>query len=238
MCPIDKQQWAITEQQLRSLVTVAKDLRNKYQDDLDSKKKMGLALQERSDFLWYELLLSYSTWGGSRGSEGLIEDEKRYQQVSYEELKKIDAKEDRINRLRQIMKDAKVRWFNKKAPMLAQCFEKIEAMGGLTEANTTLLNKKSAAEMMKFLKSFPGIGSKYASNIMMDCYHPLFRDRIALDSRVRSVSNELGLDFKNYSNHENFYLRVAKEAGIEGWELDRLIYGHTDDFLRFLRMVD
>lgn len=122
--------------------------------------------------------------------------------------------------------------------MLAQCFEKIEAMGGLTEANTTLLNKKSAAEMMKFLKSFPGIGSKYASNIMMDCYHPLFRDRIALDSRVRSVSNELGLDFKNYSNHENFYLRVAKEAGIEGWELDRLIYGHTDDFLRFLRMVD
>jgi thermostable 8-oxoguanine DNA glycosylase len=238
MCPIDKQQWAITEQQLRSLVTVAKDLRNKYQDDLDSKKKMGLALQERSDFLWYELLVSYSTWGGSRGSEGLIEDEKRYQQVSYEELKKIDAKEDRINRLRQIMKDAKVRWFNKKAPMLAQCFEKIEAMGGLTEANTTLLNKKSAAEMMKFLKSFPGIGSKYASNIMMDCYHPLFRDRIALDSRVRSVSNELGLDFKNYSNHENFYLRVAKEAGIEGWELDRLIYGHTDDFLRFLRMVD
>ena len=238
MCPIDTQQWAITDQRLRSLVAVAKDLRNKYQDDLDSKKKMGLALQERSDFLWYELLVSYSTWGGSRGSEGLIEDEKRYQQVSYEELKKIDAKEDRINRLRQIMKDAKVRWFNKKAPMLAQCFEKIEAMGGLTEANTTLLNKKSAAEMMKFLKSFPGIGSKYASNIMMDCYHPLFRDRIALDSRVRSVSKELGLDFKNYSNHENFYLSVAKEAGIEGWELDRLIYGHTDDFLRFLRMVD
>ena len=238
MCPIDKQQWAITEQQLRSLVAVAKDLRNKYQDDLDSKKKMGLALQERSDFLWYELLVSYSTWGGSRGSEGLIEDEKRYQQVSYEELKKLDAKEDRINRLLQIMKDAKVRWFNKKAPMLAQCFEKIEAMGGLTEANTTLLNKKSAAEMMKFLKSFPGIGSKYASNIMMDCYHPLFRDRIALDSRVRSVSKELGLDFKNYSNHENFYLRVAKEAGIKGWELDRLIYGHTDDFLRSLRMVD
>lgn len=238
MCPIDKQQWAITEQQLRSLVTVAKDLRNKYQDDLDSKKKMGLALQERSDFLWYELLVSYSTWGGSRGSEGLIEDEKRYQQVSYEELKKIDAKEDRINRLRQIMKDAKVRWFNKKAPMLAQCFEKIEAMGGLTEANTTLLNKKSASEIMKFLDDFPGIGPKYARNIMMDSYHPLFRDRIALDSRVRSVSNELGLDFKNYSNHENFYLRVAKEAGIEGWELDRLIYGHTDDFLRFLRMVD
>jgi len=232
MCPIDKQQWAITEQQLRSLVTVAKDLRNKYQDDLDSKKKMGLALQERSDFLWYELLVSYSTWGGSRGSEGLIEDEKRYQQVSYEELKKIDAKEDRINRLRQIMKDAKVRWFNKKAPMLVQCFEKIEDMRGLAAVNATLLNKKSASEIMKFLEDFPGIGPKYARNIMMDSYHPLFRDRIALDSRVRSVSKKLGIDFKDYSDYENFYLRVAKEAGIEGWELDRLIWEHIDDFLK------
>ena len=238
MCPIDTQKWAITDQQLRSLVTVARDLRDKYQDDLDSKKKKALALQERSDFLWYELLVSYSTWGGSRGSEGLIEDGTRYQQVSYEELKKLDTEEERVNRLQETMKEAKVHFYKKKALMLVQCFEKIEAMGGLTVANTTLLNKKSAAEMMKFLKIFPGIGSKYASNIMMDCYHPLFRDRIALDSRVRSVSKELGLDFKNYSNHENFYLSVAKEAGIEGWELDRLIYGHTDDFLRSLRMVD
>ena len=238
MCPIDTQQWAITDQRLRSLVAVAKDLRNKYQDDLESKKRKGLAVQERSDFLWYELLVSYSTWGGSRGSKDLIDDEIIYRVVSYEELKKLDTQEERVNRLQETMKEAKVHFYKKKALMLVQCFEKIEAMGGLTEANTTLLNKKSAAEMMKFLKSFPGIGSKYASNIMMDCYHPLFRDRIALDSRVRSVSNELGLDFKNYSNHENFYLRVAKEAGIEGWELDRLIYGHTDDFLRFLRMVD
>ena len=229
---------ALANQQIINLVSVSKDLWDKYQDELVRKKKKGLALQERTDFLWYELLVSYSTWGSSRGSEGLIEDETRYQQVSYEELKKLDTKEDRINRLRQIMKDAKVRWFNKKAPMLAQCFEKIEAMGGLTVANTTLLNKKNAAEMMKFLKIFPGIGSKYASNIMMDCYHPLFRNRIALDSRVRSVSKELGLNFKNYSDHENFYLSVAREAGIEGWELDRLIYGHTDDFLRSQRIVD
>jgi len=96
----------------------------------------------------------------------------------------------------------------------------------------TFKNKKSASEIMKFLEDFPGIGPKYARNIMMDSYHPLFRDRIALDSRVRSVSKKLGIDFKDYSDYENFYLRVAKEAGIEGWELDRLIWEHIDDFLK------
>jgi thermostable 8-oxoguanine DNA glycosylase len=228
----------LTNQQRESLVAVAKDLRDTYKDELMSKKKKGLTLQGRHDFLWYELLVSYSTWGGSRGFEGLIKDDKRYQQVTYEELKRLGTKEDRVNRLQQIMEKAKVRWCDKKAPMLVQCFEKIEAMGGLTIANTTLLNKKSAAEIMEFLEALPGIGPKYARDIMMDSYHPLFRDKIALDSRVRSVSKKLGLDFKNYSDHENFYLSVAKEAGIEGWELDRLIYGHTDDFLKSLKVVD
>jgi hypothetical protein len=46
------------------------------------------------------------------------------------------------------------------------------------------------------------------------------------------VSKKLRIDFKDYSDYENFYLRVAKEAGIEGWELDRLIWEHTDDFLK------
>ncbi|MFZ3145252.1 hypothetical protein [Methanothrix sp.] len=222
----------LTDQQFRSLVTLVKDLRDKYHGELECKKKKGLALQKRPDFLWYELLVSYSTWGGAQGSKGLIDDETRYQQVSYDELKKLDTKEDRTNRLRQIMEEAKVRWFNKKAPMLVQCFEKIEDMRGLAAVNATLLNKKSASEIMKFLEDFPGIGPKYARNIMMDSYHPLFRDRIALDSRVRSVSKKLRIDFKDYSDYENFYLRVAKEAGIEGWELDRLIWEHTDDFLK------
>ncbi len=228
----------LTDQQFRSLVTLAKDLRDKYRGELECKKKTGLDLQKRSDFLWYELLVSYSTWGGSRGSKDLIDDEIIYREVSYEELKKLDTQEDRVNRLQETMKEAKVHFYKKKALMLVQCFEKIEAMGELTKANTMLLNKKSASEIMKFLDDFPGIGPKYARNIMMDSYHPLFRDRIALDSRIRSVSKELGIDFTNYSDYENFYLSVAQEAGIEGWELDRLIYEHKDEFLKPFRTAD
>jgi hypothetical protein len=45
----------------------------------------------------------------------------------------------------------------------------------------------------------------------------------------------LGLNLKKYQDHEGFYLNIAKEAGIEGWELDRLIFEHRDEFLNALR---
>ncbi|MDD2756919.1 MAG: hypothetical protein PHS80_15505 [Methanothrix sp.] len=223
-----------TDQQVKTLVAVAKNLRDKYKDELESKKEKGRSILKRPDFLWYQLLVSYSTWGGASGYDGMIKDENRYQQITYSELINL-SNEGRVNRLRQIMKDAKVRYYKKKAPMLARCFKKIEAMGGLGQANAMLFNKKFAAEMEKFLDDFPGIGQKYANNIMMDCYHPFFREKMALDSRIQSVSNELGLNIKKYSDHEKFYLNIAKEAGIEGWELDRLIFAHRDEFLNALR---
>jgi hypothetical protein len=203
-----------TYQQVKTLVAVAKNLRDKYKYELESKKEKGHALLKRPDFLWHELLVSYSTWGGASGYECMIKDENIYQQITYTELINL-SNEERVNRLRQIMKDAKVHCYKRKAPMLAQCFEKIEEIGGLEQANA--------------------IGPKYANNIMMDCYHPFFHEKIALDSRIRSISSELGLNLKAYSDHENFYLNIAKEAGIEGWELDRLIFEHRDEFLNALR---
>jgi hypothetical protein len=225
----------MTEQLIRNLVLTAKNLRNTYNSELERKKENGKTLLARPDFLWHELLVSYSTLGGISGYNGMIEDKSRYQQVTYEELKKLGDNENRVNRLRQVMKEAHVHYYNKKASMLSQCFEKIEAMGGLDVANTTLLNNVCAAEMIEFLADFPGIGPKYARDIMMDSYHPLFHNKIALDSRVRSVSKALGTNFKKYKEHENFYLGVAKQAGIEGWELDRLIFEHTDEFLNALK---
>jgi hypothetical protein len=36
-----------------------------------------------------------------------------------------------------------------------------------------------------FLKTFHGIGDKYARNILMDVYHREFRDSIAYDERLK-----------------------------------------------------
>lgn len=223
-----------TDQQVETLVAMAKNFRNTYRKELECKKEKGHATLKRPDFLWHELLVSYSTWGGISRNEGMITDKNRNHQITYDELKNL-SNEDRVNRIRQILKDAKVHCYKKKAPMLARCFEIIEEMGGLELANAMLLNKKCAAEMIEFLDDFPGIGQKYARNIMMDCHHPFFREKIALDSRILSISNELGLNLKAYQDHEKFYLNIAKEAGIEGWELDRLIFEHRDEFLNSLR---
>lgn len=65
---------------------------------------------------------------------------------------------------------------------------------------------------------------KYARNIMMDVYHKDFRNSIALDARIKGISSALGLKFSSYAEHESFYLNVARDAGINGWDLDRLLF--------------
>jgi len=84
------------------------------------------------------------------------------------------------------------------------------------------------------LDAFPGIGPKYARNIMMDVYHEDFRDSIAVDSRLKKISKTLNLKFDTYQEEEQFFLGAAHEASLEGWELDRLIYNHLEEFLELL----
>jgi len=84
---------------------------------------------------------------------------------------------------------------------------------------------------VKFLKRFVGIGDKYARDMMMDIYHPDFRDSIAVDTRIKNITERLGIRFDTYEEYEEFYLGVAEEAGLNGWELDRLLYNFEDDIL-------
>src|ERR1700751_2251009 len=63
-------------------------------------------------------------------------------------------------------------------------------------------------------EQFKGIGPKYARNILMIVYHPDFRQSIAVDERIKSVSRELGLSFGSYDEEEQFYVNVAARAGL------------------------
>ena len=66
---------------------------------------------------------------------------------------------------------------------------------------------------------------------MMDVYHPDFKNYIAIDERIKKITRALGLEFRAYEPEEQFYLYVAKRAGLEGWELDRMLYGFRDRVL-------
>ena len=67
--------------------------------------------------------------------------------------------------------------------------------------------------------------------MMMDVYQEDFRESIAIDSRIKSISTALGVRFDNYADHENFYLDVAHLAGMNGWELDRLMFNFQNEIL-------
>ena len=127
------------------------------------------------------------------------------------------------------MRKAKVRYPARKAELLVENFEIVREMGGPKKARDLLLEQPGREGKMAFLMLFKNIGDKYSRDILMDCYHPEFRDSIALDTRVMGVTEALGLEFSSYEEHEGFYLDVARRAGLDGWTVDRLIYNYRDD---------
>jgi endonuclease III len=118
---------------------------------------------------------------------------------------------------------------DRKGDFIVGCFDRVQLMGGPEAAKAELLAQSGREAKIRWLKSMPGIGEKYARNIMMDVYHEDFRDCIAVDARIKSVSNSLGLSFASYKAHEAFYLGVARQASLNGWELDRLLYNFIGD---------
>ena len=204
------------------LVAVVRELAAEKHAALE-KHKEGYADIARPDFLWHYLLQSFSTMGRSAGWHGLIGNKTNYNRVTYPALEALPAA-DRLRIAQEVCRAAKVRMPDIKAGYILGCFERVRGMGGPEAAKAQLLAESGREAKIRWLKAMPGIGDKYARNIMMDVYHEDFRDSIAVDVRIKAVSEALGLSFASYSSHEAFYLDVAHQAGLNGWELDRLLY--------------
>jgi hypothetical protein len=197
---------------------------------LRKRKKEGETELKRPDFVWHLLLQSFATWGGSRGWEGLIGTRENYDRVTFEALSRLDL-EARLRELEEVFLAAGVRYARMKADLMAQNHDLVAEMGGPEVAKRLAFAQEGRAAKIAFMKRFYGIGDKYARNIWMDCYHPDFRDAVAVDERIKKVTKALGYSFASYDEHERFYRGVAAEADLEPWELDRLLYNHLDEFL-------
>jgi hypothetical protein len=196
---------------------------------LTRRRREGLRLLDRPDVLWHELLVSLATMGNARGYDGLIGDEKLYEQVTFDALSEM-APEDRSGQAETVFREAGVRMPAQKARWLAVNVRRVREMGGPEEAWEAALRRSGRDEKLQFLQQFDGIGPKYARNIWMDLYHPDFRDTIAIDDRIRGITEKLGREFDHYSQHENFYRQIARDANLEAWAVDRLLFGFTDYF--------
>jgi len=204
------------------LVSIIKELAAREQKFLDRLKceHAGLA---RDDFIWHYLIQSFSTMGRAAGWQGLIGNEHNYQCLTYDVIKALSP-EQRLCHIQTICNQANIRMPNRKASFILGCFNRIELLGGLAPTKAQLLAAQGREAKIKFLDDFPGIGQKYARNIMMDVYHEDFHSSIAIDIRIQAISNQLGATFSSYEQHEDFYLEIAQEVGINGWELDRLLF--------------
>lgn len=208
------------------IAAIVKDLAIQNKTELDRLKAEEQHLS-RPDFLWHYLLRSFSTMGKSSGFQGLIETPENYNRVAFERLAMLPPAE-REHELKETCRAAKIRMPDRKAIFLMACFDRIQQLGGLEAANAALFSAPGRDGKLRFLESFPGIGPKYARNILMDVYHPEFRDSIALDVRIYAISEKLGVKFSSYAEHERWYLDAGKLVGLNGWEMDRILYEHRD----------
>jgi hypothetical protein len=161
--------------------------------------------------------------GRASGWRGLIGNKSNYERVTYEVLAALTPKA-RETQVREVCRSAKVRMPDRKADFILGCFRHKKKLGGSKAAKAKLLAQLGREGKIAFVRTFPGIGPKYARNIMMDVYHEDFRDTIALDTRILAISKSLGLSFASYAEREKFYLSVDTEAGLNEWELDRLLF--------------
>jgi hypothetical protein len=54
---------------------------------------------------------------------------------------------------------------------------------------------------------------------------------VAIDQRLKKVALALGFSGRGYHALESFFCDIARDAELEPWELDRLLYNFNDHFL-------
>jgi len=221
-------QRSVTEERLTEAVKRVLETTDAKQR-IEKQKRTAEQRQERSDTLWFELILSMSTWQGSSGSD-LATEEEYYSEVTYDKLLQMPEKE-RIEHLKQVLLNAGVNMHEKKSRYISSHVNRIESIGGLDAAQQEFESKNGKDAKMEFLKQFKGIGDKYSRNIGMDLFHPDFRNTVALDTRIRNVTDELDIEFDSYEQEEEFYIVVADRLGVTPWELDRILYRYTDEVI-------
>lgn len=212
------------------LVEFFRTLPPSYEARLVQLKREGAAERLRPDFLWYQLVTSASTHGNSRGYEGLMADPGNMLRIQYEALEP-RPRPERSRIIEDVFRQARVRMAQIKAERLAENLELITQMGGLAAANQHAASLSGREAKLAFMRQFAGIGPKYARNIWMTVYGSDFHDAVALDTRVAKVSKLLGQATESYSQQEAYYRQIAREAGRQAWELDRIMYWYSADVL-------
>jgi hypothetical protein len=124
--------------------------------------------------------------------------------------------------LTRILCECRVNRARSKAPLLAENFEIVKLLGGPSRVKGLLLSLPGRDQKVGFLRIFRGVGPKYARTSSWTCTIETFEIQLP-DARLGRIAKKLDLSFKTYREVEDFFLHVAHSAGLDGWDLDRMI---------------
>lgn len=211
-----------------TIVKLLRDVVREKRDVLEATKRASVQFGQHDDWPWIGIVLSAATRGGSARWERRVAP--RYDsELSWKALQGLSS-DDRRQRLLTVG-----RFKNRAADWLEQAYEQFTREGGPAGVRTKL-KRMTAEEVITFWMSFKDVKEKYARNVMMDIYHPDFRQcYFAIDSRILKLLPLLGYaGRRSYGEQEMFLRDLATEVGVESWELDRTLYQAQKQLLEAL----
>ncbi|HEX5103120.1 MAG TPA: hypothetical protein VFV87_04885 [Pirellulaceae bacterium] len=198
---------------------------------LDALKQQGARDRQRKDLIWYLLLSAATTLGNASGFDRLFGNHRLTATVSYAALVRLKPAQQR-KRLLAALKQAGVRYASKKSKQLSANLREIQRRGGVESETRRALSLQGRDSKRNYFLQFAGIGPKYANNIWMDIYDDDFHDCVAVDARLSRVLHELQVDV---TCSQSFFQQIARDANLQTWEVDRLLFGFTDYFIAAIR---
>jgi len=196
-----------------AFIEILRDILDGDRARLTAQFEAGARLRERDGWAWDVFVQSYATNGGVRVWEGFLKEGGarlvRWDALLGEAPAEVDAAAARLEALSH----------------------RFHAVGGPDRMARTWNGHTQPETLLRWLKTFPMIGDKYARNMCMDVSHPLILDHIALDHRIHALCDLVeGAPARiPYQRREGWLRGIAGALGINGWYLDRLLFGRYEE---------
>ena len=196
----------------------------------DVKRVRAYAKQQgRSiDWPWNRFVHAFATNGGVRHYENNIEE---FVSTTYGWAAIARAKP--AERKRRLKEATNPRWRYRN--QFEKVFQRFKKAGGPSAIKKEYYALRTPQERIAFWKGFEGIGDKYAREIPMRSYDPMFVTHFAVDARLRTFLAILFGKVPNYNASEEFFRAAAKELGVSCWALDTILFNNDKAISRDLR---
>jgi endonuclease III len=143
--------------------------------------------------------------------------------LTCQQMNRIELK----NLFGQFVPGSRTKSKGRKIDSLISIVETIRNAGGI---ELFITPEKGREELLKMLEDLDGIGCKVARNILMNLYHPKFRNNtIPIDFNWKKIGNYLNKNWSDPCRHEKNILEfrnkhISREIIKEDWEFDRTVY--------------